>query len=1061
MSQDLCNTMYTSLSSSCDRLKFNRLTLTVTRKNGNLLILEKVKNKPILLISCPKDTADPLSINYLSKAICDAQAVKNEYGFTPFIATISSSVSAIFTPIENMCKKTLSLDDYSTIISHYRFTIIPTSQSEFEKLLDEITKGEAEKKKKDIQSYLVVYLRDYVLKTIIDYLEDHKSLFTQPEVLSRLNDEAKKLGYENGISTDKEAKGSLYLDNLLRMMAYVLVDKIIFYKILENYYNLKRLLPLYKNGVVKNNQEYLAKLNELFEEAEYKSGNFDVIFNTGIYDLIQLGNDSEIAQVLDSLIELLESQDLDQFTKIVGYIYEDLIPPEERHKLGQFYTPPPIVELITKWAVRSADYKVLDAGSGSGTFISEAYDRLFYLKTGKEIDIVNGIIPTQSEHSSILGKLYAVDINPFAAHLTAMRLSLKSPKYPAKDMNIVIGDFFKIKPAQSVLLPHKTVGGKEEYRSVVFSNFDAIIGNPPYTRWNDLSNEERRTIRDEIGKVLNEYNLMPKRGEGLPLYVHWIVHAERFLKDHGKLGMIISNMWLQTDYGKDFGKYLLDHFKIKALIDVPQKIFDAIITTVILLAEKESNEANRMNNKVLIARITATDEKKVNEALKCIENSLDVHYEFDESKLKECEGLWFKFVNQSDIQTDQKWITLFFNVTAYEELERLVKEGQMIRLGDWFEPSYGNAVYLCLASWGLVNGTRNYGAKEFFEFNESKKVNGIQSQKGIIKVPEECLYPAILDAELIRTFTFTEKDWENLRDKGKDVYLFVCHKPKNEQIKDYLEWGENECKNRSGRPCNEAESAKAREKEKSLFYGWYDLGGVLLAPLMAKRYAQYYPQFFISEYPTVTNDGIITLIPKVNVKDCDVDQLKSILGKLQNKKKGRIKELLDDIEKNSMTTLSNKELKALTAYLNSTLVWNWLEFRGRRTSGGLLAIEVDIAKDIPIPNLKGLSEKDIDDLAKLFDELEAEARKHQDTKDVLDTLNFLKPIKQKIDRKICEIYGLKIDVEALWNSTVEMMQRRIAGNAREKFDLGSEKEIKIKKGRKGKTVSLESFMYED
>jgi len=126
-----------------------------------------------------------------------------------------------------------------------------------------------------------------------------------------------------------------------------------------------------------------------------------------------------------------------------------------------------------------------------------------------------------------------------------MRLSLKSPKYPAKDMNIVIGDFFKIKPAQSVLLPHRTVGGKEEYRSVIFSNFEAIIGNPPYTRWNDLSKEERRTIRDEIGKVLNEYHLTQKREEPPPLFVHWIVHAERFLKDHGKLGMIISNMWLR------------------------------------------------------------------------------------------------------------------------------------------------------------------------------------------------------------------------------------------------------------------------------------------------------------------------------------------------------------------------------------------------------------------------------------------------------------------------------------------------------------------------------------
>lgn len=230
---------------------------------------------------------------------------------------------------------------------------------------------------------------------------------------------------------------------------------------------------------------------------------------------------------------------------------------------------------------------------------------------------------------------------------------------------------------------------------------------------------------------------------------------------------------------------------------------------------------------------------------------------------------------------------------------------------------------------------------------------------------------------------------------------------------------------------------------------------------MAKRYARYYPQFFISEYPMVTHDGVIAFIPKVNVEEYNVDQLKSILGKLQNKEKERTKKLLDDIEKNSKTTLSIKELKALVAYLNSTLVWNWLEFKGRAVSMGPLALEVNIVKDIPIPNLKGLSEKDVDNLAKLFDELEAEARKHQDMKDVLDTLNFLEPIKQKIDRKICEIYGLKINVEALWNSTVEMMQRRIAGNAREKLDLGSEKEIKKKKGRKGKTVSLESFMYED
>lgn len=1043
------------MSSLCDRLQFSIPSLSIVKKTDSLLVLEKDKNKPVLLISCPKDIADPLSTNYLSKAICEAQAIKTEYGSTPFIATISPSVSAIFFPIENMCKKSLSLDEYATILSRYRFTIIPTTQSEFENLLVGIIKGEAGKK--NVQSYLVVYLRDYILKTIIDYLEEHKPLFTRPEVLQKLNEEAKKLSYENGVSTDKEAKGSLYLGNLLQMMAYVLVDKIIFYKILENHYDIKKLVPLYKSGVVKNNQEYLAKLNELFNEAKVKTGNFDPVFSTGIYDLMQLGDDNEIAKVLDSLIMLLESQDLNQFIKIVGYVYESLIPPKERHKLGQFYTPPPVVELIVRWAVRTADDKVLDAGTGSGAFISEAYDRLFYLKTGKQIDVQNGVTPSQSEHFEILGKLVALDIDPFAAHLTAIRLSLKSPKYPAKDLNVLVTDFFELKPAQITLFFPSSMGGKGNIENMMFSSFDAVIGNPPYTRWIDLNEEGRKAVREALGSILRKYNLMPKGREGLPLYAYWIIHAERFLKEHGRLGMIISNMWLQTEYGIDFGKYLLDKFKIKAVIDVTQKIFDALITTVILLAEKESNVNNRANNKVLVARLISTDESEATEALKCIERSINADYEFDENRLKECKGLWFKFVRQSEIRTDQKWVSLFFNTATYDELERLAKEGKMIRLGDWFEPSRGNGVYECLANWRIFGTSYGHGAKVFFRFDEKKKINGIQSQKGVIKVPDECLHPAILDAELVQSFVFTRKDWEEIRDKGRDAYLFVCHKPKNEQIKDYIEWGENECKNRSGRPCNGAISAKTREEEKDVFYGWYDLGGVFVTPLFVKYGSHYFPLFFISELPVASDDSFVAFIPKVRVEGHSLDQIRSILGKLVNRKK-RAREILNEVEKNSKIEISTKELKALVAYLNSTLVWNWLEFNGRAVAGGPLHIDLYPARNIPIPNIKALSEKDVEDLAKLFDELDAEARKHKDAKKLLEVLNYLKPIKQKIDKKICEIYGLNIDVEALWNQTIRMMERRILGKSVKKLDLGTEKESEIMKTRPSKNVSLESFM---
>ena len=42
-----------------------------------------------------------------------------------------------------------------------------------------------------------------------------------------------------------------------------------------------------------------------------------------------------------------------------------------------------------------------------------------------------------------------------------------------------------------------------------------------------------------------------------------------------------------------------------------------------------------------------------------------------------------------------------------------------------------------------------------------------------------------------------------------------------------------------------------------------------------------------------------------------------------------------------------------------------------------------------------------------------------------------------------------------------MMQRRISGNAREKMDLGEEKEIRKSKKKGGKTVGLDNYMDND
>jgi len=124
---------------------------------------------------------------------------------------------------------------------------------------------------------------------------------------------------------------------------------------------------------------------------------------------------------------------------------------------------------------------------------------------------------------------------------------------------------------RAFFLPYfvKTPAG-EVKREISISKFDAIIANPPYTRWTEIPDKTKKAIKDSIGKLLTEYNLtvQVQRGVEPGIYIHFIMHGFDVLKEGGRLGMLISDSWLQTDYGVDFGHFLLDHFKIKALIDI-------------------------------------------------------------------------------------------------------------------------------------------------------------------------------------------------------------------------------------------------------------------------------------------------------------------------------------------------------------------------------------------------------------------------------------------------------------------------------------------------------------
>ena len=758
--------------------------------------------------------------------------------------------------------------------------------------------------------------------------------------------------------------GGVTTEQLARETAYMLMNRVIFYKILERHYDLPKLKPI----SAPDGEYFIKFLKGYFEKAIQVTGDFEPIFVTEFYDDIPLPNVDYVLDEVNSFIEEMDTYRLEEVgSDIVGYIYEELIPDEERHRLGQFYTPPPIAELIVKWAVRGPKDVILDPAVGSGTFPVKAYQRLMGLKTEQHRKSREQI-DSGAVHKEILSQLYADDINPFPAHLTSMNLAMRNVQYPTSEMNIIVEDFFNLRSKMVVLTSHvvKTPRG-ETRKHITIPAFDAIVANPPYTRGVEITDKTQRSINRSIEKLLKKYKLSGGIGKETGIYVYFMIHALSFLKKNGRIGMIVSNSWLQSGYGINFCNFLLDHFKVKAVIDFNQRLFRVpLIATCVLLLEKEENAKDRNKNKAVFLYVNA--ESKVEEILDAIDNSEEWKTKFLSNTVK-----------QGDLPKDQKWIKEFFDT---EEIESAILDSPLTALTSaLFEPRYGNILG--------VTARGGTGADRFFYL----------SQQDVRKwgIPDSYLSPVLVRSRYSKSFTFTHADWKELKDAGKTCYAFVCHKPRNslpKKVSEFIQWGETTelvrvKADEEPKTAIQSMASASREKDRKHFFGWYDLGGVLKAPLFASRRAQYHHRFVMFENSILAiDDGFITFIPKEE--------------------------------------LSETQLKSALASLNSDIGRFFVEIYGRATGGGVIELDDKSAGKIPMLDCNKISDEQSKELSELFDKLESETRLIGEA-ETQESLARLQPTIDEIDLKIAEILGLKAAlVERIREIVKFFCERRVA-----------------------------------
>lgn len=132
----------------------------------------------------------------------------------------------------------------------------------------------------------------------------------------------------------------------------------------------------------------------------------------------------------------------------------------------------------------------------------------------------------------------------------------------------------------------RNAGGKPHVRESDFFDiapepiYDAVIGNPPYIRYQNFSGEARAKSRQAAfrgGVALS----------GLASsWAAFTVHSALFLKPGGRLGLVLPAELLTVNYAAPVRQFLFDRFRCVELVLFAQQVFpEADADVVLLLAE--------------------------------------------------------------------------------------------------------------------------------------------------------------------------------------------------------------------------------------------------------------------------------------------------------------------------------------------------------------------------------------------------------------------------------------------------------------------------------------------
>ena len=665
------------------------------------------------------------------------------------------------------------------------------------------------------------YFINFIRKTVNDLIPVFESFIRKEHRKKANRDKINKYVIEQGIAYPSEEE---FYKLIASQKVYGLITKIIFYLTIKRYF--KDLPPL--------QQEEDQDIDKILKTAFHKACEIDwqAVFIEGPID--ELGLPEESYSTLQELFSHLKIYNFGELPEdVIGELFEEIIDPEQRHNLGQYFTNEDLVDFIIASIVHDPDKYYGDPTCGSGTFLIRLYSRLKYLKSSLK-------------HEDILEKIWGIDVGKFPAELSTINLFRQQPTNFDNFPRVINKDIFKIRKGDEFEFPPPHASRNYVKIKIQLPEFYGLVGNFPFIRQEliekkvpgvkkqlvkllaeeylfsyaelfhfkkdksyeleKLKKDPQETQVEIIKKYIDKNQLDLKLSGQADIYSYIYLHCSTLLSADGSFAIITSNSWLDVAYGNVLKKFFLDNFKIRMIIASWAEPWfeEASVNTIFTVLEKTNNAEAKNNNNVHFVKL----KKKLSELIPERDLQLESFKRWQRidrivNAIESAEHRANKITDAiTSFENENMVVRMIRQKDLKKELEEkaeLSKWGKYLRAPD----VYFEILEKCkekvvpLKSIADVRRGITTGINEFFYLQKIE----VKHEPHTIKCKNSRGWSGVIEVTYLKKVIKSPKESDTVvlnPDKLKNC-IFVCNKSK-EELKaerhfgalNYIEWGEKE-----------------------------------------------------------------------------------------------------------------------------------------------------------------------------------------------------------------------------------------------------------------------------